>query len=172
MDPSALTLRRDINRTLLLAGKTPEAEQRTRETLALDSTNARTRMLLGQTLLVEGKNNEAVQELEHSQRELPTTRGAAFLAGAYFRVNREKDARRLVDSMLTASNRTFVPAMDLAIAYAGLRDKEQTLTWLERAYDDRTLRPFIRDQVFTFVRTEPRFRALIAKMKLPPVNCC
>jgi hypothetical protein len=53
-----------------------------------------------------------------------------------------------------------------------LRDKDQTLTWLERAYDDRTLRPYIRDQVFTFVRNEPRFRALIAKMKLPPVNCC
>ena len=172
MNPSELTLRRDINRTLLLAGKTTEAERRIRETLALDSTNARTRMLLGQTLLVEGKNNEALRELEHSQRELPTTRGAAFLAGAYFRVNREKDARRLVDSMLTVSNRTFVPAMDLAIAYAGLRDKEQTLTWLERAYDDRTLRPFIRDQVFTFVRAEPRFRALIAKMKLPSVNCC
>jgi predicted Zn-dependent protease len=172
MNPSELTLRRDINRTLLLAGKTTKAEQRTRETLAMDSTSARTRMLLGQTLLVEGKNNEAVQELEHSQRRLPTTRGAAFLAGAYFRVNREKDARRLVDSMLTVSNRTFVPAMDLAIAYAGLRDKDQTLSWLEQAYDDRTLRPFIRDQVFTFVRAEPRFRALIAKMKLPPVNCC
>jgi lipopolysaccharide biosynthesis regulator YciM len=144
----------------------------TRETLAMDSTSARTRMLLGQTLLVEGKASEAVKELERSQKDLATTRGAGFLAGAYFKAGRLNDAHRIIDSMLIESNRRFVPAMDLAIAYAGLRDKEQTLDWLERAYDDRTLRPYIRDQVFTFVRTEPRFRALIAKMELPPVDCC
>jgi hypothetical protein len=138
----------------------------------MDSSSGRVRMLLGQTLLVEGKENEAVGELEHSLKELPTTRATAFLAGAYYRVGRDKDARRLVDSLLVMSNRTFVPAMDLAIAYAGMRDKDQTIDWLERAYDDRTLRPYIRDQVFTFIRGEPRYRALVSKMKLPAVNCC
>ena len=172
MDPSASALRRDINRTLLLAGKTVEAERRGRETLELDSTVTRARVLLGQALLVEGKASAARLELERAQKEEPSTRAAAFLAAAYVGEGRERDARRLVDSLLTMSNRSFVPAMDLAIAYAGLHDKASTLEWLERAYDDRTLRPYIRDQVFTFVRREPRFRLLISKMNLPAVNCC
>lgn len=172
LSPADLILRREVNRTLLLDGKTREAEQRIRETLAMDSTNARTRMLLGQTLIVEGKTRDAVRELQRSQQILPTTRGAAFLVAAYFGAGRKEDARRLVDSLVAVSDRTFVPAMDIAIAYAGLRDTATTLQWLERAYDDRTLRPYLRDQVFAFVRAEPRYRALVAKMKLPKVDCC
>jgi serine/threonine-protein kinase len=169
LDPSAFALRRDINRTLLLGGHAAEAERNTRETLRRDSTNARTRMLLGQTLLVEGKIDEAIRELERSQSDLATPRGHAFLAGAYYRAGRTADARRLVDSLVAESDRTFIPAMDIAIAYAGLQDKDKALLWLERAYDDRTLRPFIRDQVFIFIRKEPRYRALLARMRLPEV---
>jgi len=167
MDPSSNTFRRDIGRTLLLANRTAEAEATIRETLASDSTNTRARMLLGQALMMEGRAEEAVRELERSVRRNPTTRGSAFLAAAYEAAGRHRDARRVVDSLVNVSSKAFVPAMDFAIAYAGLHDKDNTLTWLERAYDDRTLRPFLRDWVFTFVRNEPRYRALFAKMRLP-----
>jgi Flp pilus assembly protein TadD len=124
-------------------------------------------MLLGQALMMEGRAEEAVRELERSVKRNPTTRGSAFLAAAYQAAGRQRDARLVVDSLVTMSSKSFVPAMDLAIAYAGLHDKDNTLTWLERAYDDRTLRPFLRDWVFRFVHDESRYRALFAKMRLP-----
>jgi predicted Zn-dependent protease len=167
MDPSSIQFRRDIGRTLLLANRTAEAEAHLRETLAMDSTSARARMLLGQALLMKGKGDEAVRELERSVKRNPTTRASAFLAAAYLEAGRERDAHRVVDSLVRMSSKTFVPAMDLAIAFAGLHDRDNTLMWLERAYDDRTLRPFLRDWVFTFVHDEPRYRALFARMGLP-----
>ncbi len=167
MDPSSTVYRRDIGRTLLLANRTSEAEAILRETVAMDTTNARARMLLGQALLMQGKAEGAVRELEGSVKRLPTTRGSAFLAAAYQAAGRQSDARRVVDSLVNVSSKAFVPAMDLAIAFAGLHDRDNTLTWLERAYDDRTLRPFLRDWVFAFVHDEPRYRALFAKMRLP-----
>ena len=60
-----------------------------------------------------------------------------------------------------------MPALDLAIAWAGLRDKDQALTWLGRAYDDRTLRPFIREPVFDFLNGEPGYRAFFKRLGLP-----
>jgi Flp pilus assembly protein TadD len=124
-------------------------------------------MLLGESLLAHGRATEAVAELERAHRILPdATRVTGFLVGAYARAGRTREAQNLMDSLSTMSQRMFVPAMDLAIASAGLHNADAALTWLERAYDDRTLRPFMRDPVFDFLIGEPRYRALFARMRL------
>jgi hypothetical protein len=93
---------------------------------------------------------------------------AAFRVAAYARAGRGDEARALADSLATVSETKFVAAQDLAIAWAGLHDANKALTWLERAYDDRTLRPFVRDPVFDFLVPELRYRALFTRMRLPP----
>ena len=168
MTPTSIRFRQDLGRELLLARRYAESEQVLRGTVAIDSTNGRVRMILGTVLLADGKTLNAMSELERAQKLLPAaTRVAAYRAAAYGRAGRSGDARALVDSLVTLSDRIFVPAQDLAIAWAGLRDTAQTLTWLERAYDDRTIRPYIRDPIFDFVRDAPRYRALLKKLGLP-----
>jgi len=125
-------------------------------------------MLLGDILLASGKSTAAVSELEQAQKNLPATRVEAFRAAAYERAGRHSDALALADSLTKLSERTFMPAQDLAIAWAGLHDANKALTWLERAYDDRTLRPFVRDPVFDFLIGEPRYRGLFTRLRLPP----
>jgi hypothetical protein len=49
-----------------------------------------------------------------------------------------------------------------------MRNRDQTMSWLERGFDDRTLRPFIRDPLFDFIKTDLRFRALLTRMHLSP----
>jgi tetratricopeptide (TPR) repeat protein len=168
MDPGSFRFRQDIGRTLLLAHRFGGAERELRQLLALDSTNGRAQMLLGEVLFGSGRAVEAVSELERAQRNLPATRVAAFRAAAYARAGRRAEARALADSLTTLSETKFVAAQDLAIAWAGVRDVNNALTWLERAYDDRTLRPFVRDPVFDFLVPEPRYRALFTRMRLPP----
>ena len=167
MNPASFRFGQDIGRTLLLGRHYAEAEREIQQVLALDSTNGRGRMLLGDILLASGKSAAAVTELERAQKTLPATRVAAFRAAAYERAGRHGDALALADSLTRLSEHTFMPAQDLAIAWAGLRDANKALTWLERAYDDRTLRPFMRDPVFDFLIGEPRYRALFTKMRLP-----
>ena len=168
MNPASFRFGQDIARTLLLARRFPEAEQEIHQVLALDSTNGRGQMLLGDILLASGKSTAAVSELEQAQKNLPATRVAAFRAAAYERAGRHSDALALADSLTKLSERTFMPAQDLAIAWAGLHDANKALTWLERAYDDRTLRPFVRDPVFDFLIGEPRYRGLFTRLRLPP----
>ena len=167
MDPASFHFGQDIARTLLLARHYADAEREIKQVLALDSTNGRGRTLLGDILLASGQSAAAVNELEKAQKVLPATRVAAFRAAAYERAGRHGDALALADSLTRLSERTFMPAQDLAIAWAGLHDANKALTWLERAYDDRTLRPYIRDPVFDFLIGEPRYRALFVKLHLP-----
>jgi serine/threonine-protein kinase len=166
MNPVSNRFRQDLARDLLLSGHYDESEREARQALATDSTNGRVMMILGDVLLADGKPEAAVAELERAQRLVPATRVSAFRVAAYAAARRPRDAQALVDSLMQLSDHTFVPALDLAIAWAGLRDKNQALTWLERAYDDRTLRPFIREPVFDFLKGEPRYRALFRRLGL------
>lgn len=168
MSPTSNRFRQDLGRILILARRFDSAETVLREGVSRDSTNGRMRMLLGETLMARGRAADAVAELERAHRTLPgATRVTAFLVGAYSRAGRTREAQSLMDSLSTMSQHMFVPAMDLAIAWAGLHNADEAMTWLERAYDDRTLRPFMRDPVFDFLIAEPRYRGLFARMKLP-----
>jgi TolB-like protein/Tfp pilus assembly protein PilF len=168
MSPTSNRFRQDLGRILILARRFDSAETVLRGGVSHDSTNGRMRMLLGETLMARGRAADAVAELERAHRILPdATRVTAFLVGAYARAGRTREAQSLMDSLSTMSQRMFVPAMDLAIAWAGLHNADEAMTWLERAYDDRTLRPFMRDPVFDFLIGEPRYRGLFARMKLP-----
>jgi serine/threonine-protein kinase len=167
MDPNDFRFRQDVGRTLILARRFPEAEKELRVSIAMGANNSRLRQLLGDALMSQGKFADAVREQETAQKISPgTTRITAFRIAAYARAGETKHAQALVDSLIALSDRQFVSALDLAISYAGLENAEQTMTWLERAYNDRTLRPFIRDPVFDFVRNNPRYLALLRKMNL------
>jgi len=167
MSPLSNRFRQDLARDLFLSRHYEDAERELHQALTADSTNGRAMMILGDLLLAEGKPEAAATELERAQRLVPATRVAAFRVAAYAGAGRSREARALVDSLMQLSDHAFVPALDLAIAWAGLRDKDQALTWLGRAYDDRTLRPFIREPVFDFLNGEPGYRALFRRLGLP-----
>ena len=60
-------------------------------------------------------------------------------------------------------------AMSVAIFSIGLGEKDEAFRWLERAYDERD--PFLlnlQDPLFDPLRPDPRFTALLRKMKLAP----
>ena len=55
----------------------------------------------------------------------------------------------------------------MALIFAGLDDKEQTMNWLQKAYKDRSHRLvwLNLDPRFDNVRFDPRFRELLRRMK-------
>ena len=167
MNPDDFRARQDYGRTLILARRFGEAEKVIRKDISTQPDNFRLKVLLGDALIADGKYADAIRALDSAQQISPgTIRTEAFRIAAYARGGEEKRARAGVDSLVNLSDTRFVPALDIAIAYAGLRDTDQTLAWLERGFDDRTLRPLIRDPMFDFVKDHPRFRALLEKMNL------
>jgi serine/threonine-protein kinase len=76
--------------------------------------------------------------------------------------------RKIADLLVVRSRRTYVPPMDVASFYAYAGDKNRCLDWLERAYEGRDPNlPYLWAPDFDVVRSEPRFRDLMNRMKLP-----
>jgi hypothetical protein len=63
--------------------------------------------------------------------------------------------------------------MHFAVVHVGLGETGEALDWLERAYDERDMwMPFLRlylrlDGMFSPLRNEPRFTALVERVGLP-----
>ena len=68
--------------------------------------------------------------------------------------------------MLALRNERYVPAYDIATTYAALGDRDQTFTWLTRAFEERSqLVAWVPwDAVFDSFRDDPRYAPLVARL--------
>jgi TolB-like protein len=82
--------------------------------------------------------------------------------------NRE-EALKVIAELRDTSARKYTSSFAVATVYAGSEDKEATLDWLEKAYEERgawmiflNVHPY-----FDILRAEPRFQNLLKKIGLP-----
>ena len=77
-------------------------------------------------------------------------------------------AEALLGELVAQSRREYVSAVALATLYLGLGEISQALDWTERAYDERRgwLAYLKVNPLFDPLRGEPRFEALVKKMRL------
>ena len=75
-------------------------------------------------------------------------------------------AHQAIEKLLETSAQIYVSSFDIAIVFAGLKDVQQTLLWLENAYDERSvLMPFLKaDPYFDEVRGDSRFDDLLRRV--------
>jgi len=91
------------------------------------------------------------------------------LSHAYAAAGQHDKAQAILDQLLARSQREFVSPEILANVYCGLNDRERAVDWLEKSYAARTpgLVYIGVDAVYDPLRSEPRFQALIHKLRLP-----
>jgi tetratricopeptide (TPR) repeat protein len=147
--------------TYYRAGKLPEAANAFREVIALQPNIGSVHYRLGLVHLLQG---EAAAALADMQQEPDSDFHALGIPMALYALGRHQEADT---ALATAENAvTAGAAYQIAIAYAGRRDVANTLKWLERAFEihDAGMLWLKADPMLQFVRTEPRFRVLLAKM--------
>jgi tetratricopeptide (TPR) repeat protein len=107
------------------------------------------------------------RELVHSGRR-PLL--LASLASVYGLAGRKREALRLIDELKERSRQHYISDSLFAEAYIGLGEKDEAMSWLERAYEEH-------DQWMVYIKTypgwdalrsEPRFQALVRRMNFPP----
>ena len=113
---------------------------------------------------------EAVAALERSvSRSGRHNFPLASLAGVYGLAGRKDQAFKLIDELKERARLRYVPSSLFAQAYIGVGEKNQALTWMERAYEEH-------DQGMVYIkaypgwdalRSEPRFQALVRRMNFP-----
>jgi predicted Zn-dependent protease len=94
----------------------------------------------------------------------------AVLASIYGLQGRNNEAEALITALKETARHRYVSGFFFAEAYVGLGQRDQAVTWLERAYEEH-------DQWMVFansypgldrLHSEPRFQALLRRMNFPP----
>jgi len=114
---------------------------------------------------------EAIANLEKGiARSGRQTSNLGLLAQVYGLAGRKSDTRKIIGELLERSRHHYVFPSVFANAYLGLGDKEQALTFLERAYEERDPWLFYLkvSPLLDPLRSEPRFQALMHRVNFPP----
>src|SRR4029077_11139048 len=92
---------------------------------------------------------------------------SAPLGYAYGRSGKTREAQKIIERLERSPHPSPI---SMAIVYAGLGKKDQSLALLEGAYKDRSDSfLYIKSQIlFDPLRSEPRFQALVRRMAFPP----
>ena len=110
---------------------------------------------LGPVLVMQGKDQEAIAALEKARDYSGGGQDKLACLGYAYGVNgREADARRILEQLnVIASRGQYVSPVHVAFVYEGLRDHDNAVAWLERAYRAR-------DEYLVYLNVYPEFRDL------------
>ena len=138
-------------------------------TIALDPNFPWGHMILSQAYELQGRFEEAVSECETTRRlaeNSPIVLG--FMGEAYAASGRKKDALKVLDELLRLSKQGNAVSCGIASIYHGLRDKEKSFEWFERAYKMREwqLPGLATNPLYDDLRSDPRYIALLRNMGL------
>lgn len=125
--------------------------------------------LAGLALESKGKYTDAITSFETCQRRSPLDiKNNPSLGHAYGLAGRRADAFRLIQIGLDRALKGALGPYSISLMYLGLGDKESALTWLEKAYEvhEPAILYIKVDPRYDPLRTEPRFVALMKKIKL------
>jgi tetratricopeptide (TPR) repeat protein len=123
---------------------------------------------LGLAYLRLGRVQDAIAVLEPVSHQANARPGSlAVLAVAYVAAGRQADARALLHVLEARAKHEYYPRTWLARVYEALGETDRALTTLEIAYDERDgwLTTANVDPSFDSLRGEPRFRAILAKIR-------
>ena len=148
----------------LRMGRLAEAEAAARRLLEIAPRYAWGHYDLGLTLLVNGKFQAALAEMEKEAAEEGKEAG---LAVAYQALHRSKDADEALVRLET--DHASDAAMDIARTYAFRGQKDQAFKWLDRAYAQKDTQLFVikGDPLLKNLEGDPRHKAFLRKMNLP-----
>lgn len=113
---------------------------------------------------------EAVEALENCVKL--SNRNPHMLAACGFclaRAGRTSDALGVAEELKKIYAPVYMSPFNVAMVYAGLGEKDETIEWLERAYDDHSMWLIFVNAypIFDFLRPDPRFQDLVRRMAFP-----
>jgi TolB-like protein/DNA-binding winged helix-turn-helix (wHTH) protein/Tfp pilus assembly protein PilF len=169
LDPFSLSI--SVQRGFLLenARRYDEAIEQLRSVIAMDPNHYQAYWTLGHTYAASGRFADAVTAAEKAVALSDRVPGALGILGlVYGLAGRRDDATRVLNELLELNKQRYVTPAALVNVYIGLGDKERALTWLEKAYEERS-NYIAYLNVFPIVdplRSDPRFAGLLQKVGL------
>ncbi|MCM3873411.1 MAG: protein kinase [Pyrinomonadaceae bacterium] len=167
LDPQDLRINALEGLFLIHAGKSDEALARLQKTFELDPNYWLAHSFAASAYIEKGMFTEAVAEARRA-RELfdGSSQPIAFQGYALAKSGKQAEARALLEDLLTLSTERYVTSYHIALVYNGLNERDKTLAWLERAYQERNPRmAFLKvEPKWNNLRGDPRFQDLLRRV--------
>jgi tetratricopeptide (TPR) repeat protein len=171
LDPASPAVSHSLAVQLYLAREFDQAVEQVHATLEMDANFSISYAVLGEVYLSKGMYREGQSALEKCST-LSRSGGAslALLGYSHARLGERKESLRVIEALIAASKQSFVPAFFVALVYAGLEDKDQAFTWLEKAHEERFNRlAYLKvEALWDPLRSDPRFADLLRRVGIPP----
>jgi TolB-like protein/Tfp pilus assembly protein PilF/predicted Ser/Thr protein kinase len=155
----------------LFARQYDEAIRRFLDTVSLFPDFAPAQLFLGNAYMANGMYQEAIAAYQKA-RSLSGASPAevAALGRAYAKGGIRGYYLWELQRSREESKHRYVRAVAFAYVFAGLGDKDQAFSYLEKAYEDRdyALNMLQVDPGFDPLRSDPRFQDLLRRMNFPP----
>ncbi len=167
MDPLSPTINHSEGVLLFMARRIQEALARFERNRESDSERYRAYRYLGRCHLALKQNDKAIECMRDA---LELSGGSSFLVAELVYglglAGQQEEARRRLDEI--DSKGGYVSPSSWAVAYLGLGEYDEALTWLERAVDDHSsLIVWMKvEPMFDPLRDQPRFQALLKRVRL------
>ncbi len=169
LDPLSLAINTGVGHVLYLSKQYDKAIDQYRRAVELDPNFMQTHIWFGRPFLEKGMYPEAISELETGVRlSGESTLALAMLGHGLASAGRRDEALHILEKLKARSTSQYVPSYWIAVVYNGLRDREQVIAWMRKAFDERSswLVWSNVEPRFGWLRDDPDFISLMSAMKL------
>src|SRR5713226_1139019 len=168
LDPLSLIINTTLGWQFYLARRSDQAVDQLRRVLDIDAKFTPARRMLEEVYAQSGKYKEAVEEREKVLSLTGSPELAASIAEDLSKYGYKGVQQSWLDGLAEISKHGYVSPFSIAEGYMRLGQREKALEWLEKAYEehDSGLVSIGVEPMFDSIRSEPRFKEIVRRMKL------
>ena len=169
LDPLSLAINTGVGHVYYLARQYDRAIEQYRRAVDLDPGFMATHLWFGRPYLEKGMYAEALAELEIAvSLSGESTVALAMQGHGLASAGRREDALKVLEKLKGRLASQYVPSYWIAVIYNGLRDRDQVMAWMRKAFDERSswLVWSNVEPRFDWIRSDPDFAALIGQLGL------
>jgi TolB-like protein/Flp pilus assembly protein TadD len=166
LDPFSLLTNTMYGQFLYHAGQLEASIEQFRATLDMEWRFWIAHICLAKSYEQQGMYSEALAACDAAWEFSGGNSEALSLAGYVHAVSGEKaKAEAKVQQLLQQKAKRYVPPYSVALVFAGLRETETALQWLEQAFEDRDVHmPFLLDHKWKGLRSNEQFRQILSRV--------
>ncbi len=170
LDPLSISINFSLGWRLYMARQYDRAIEQLRNTLEMDPSYELAHLVAGEAYDEKGEFPLAIAELNKAvELSHGTPMMLSALAHAYARSGNKREAEKILDQLSTEAKTQYVSPYYVALVYSGLGENETALTWIEKAFQDRSNGlVFLQvEPALDGLRSSPRFLALQKQLAFP-----
>lgn len=150
LDPLSLISNAIRGQMLFFAGKYDDAVAHLQKAIDVEPNFWISHLTLGKVYERKKMYQQAITEFQRASDLSGAPEPKSLLGYTYAVSGKLAEARGVLAELKQMSARHYVAPKHIALVYAGLGERDEMFTWLEKAYEDR-------DISLTFIKVEPRW---------------